>query len=236
MTAEAESYGEKFDWEKPEKPFAGIDSCKSWLEEHDNNFYGLLGLATAQLKESQPEESLKTIEAFEKLLRDNTREPAAELLKGKAYRELEQLENETAALEKVLTLEASEIDTCMRLLQIYSDAKDTKNVKRMARLLQAINPLLKSSHRTLAKVAEKENDDQLVIESLSALATMNPLDRADTHYRLAAAQFRQQDSESAKRNVLLALEAAPRFRDAHRLLLDIIKSKPEKNQNEETQP
>ena len=129
------------------------------------------------------------------------------MLKGAAYRQLEQLENETLALESVLTLEASEIDSCLRLLQIYSDNKDTSNVKRMARLLQAINPLLKSSHRTLASVAEKENDDQLAIESLSALATMNPLDRADTHYRLAAAQFRQNEMAAAKRNVLMALEA-----------------------------
>ena len=222
VTATAEKYGENFDWEKPERPFTNVESCNAWLADHENNFYGLLGLATAQLKESQPEESLKTIEAFEKLLAEDPREPAIELLKGAAYRELKQLENETLALESVLTLEASEIDSCVRLLQIYSDAKDNKNVKRMARLLQAINPLLKSSHRTLASVAEKENDDQLAIESLSALATMNPLDRADTHYRLAAAQFRQQDSASAKRNVLLALEAAPRFRDAHRLLLDCL--------------
>ena len=109
-------------------------------------------------------------------------------------------------------------------MQIYSDTKDTPNLKRMARLLQSINPLLKSSHRTLASLAEKENDDQLAIESLSALATMNPLDKADTYYRLASAQFRQKDSNSAKRNVLLALETAPRFRDAHKLLLQIVDS------------
>ena len=221
VTTAAEDYGEKFDWEKPENPFSGSEACESWLIEHENNYYGLLGLATAQLKESQPETALKTIESFEKLLPENTREPSIELLKGAAYRQLEQLENETLALESVLTLEASEIDSCLRLLQIYSDNKDTSNVKRMARLLQAINPLLKSSHRTLASVAEKENDDQLAIESLSALATMNPLDRADTHYRLAAAQFRQNEMAAAKRNVLMALEAAPRFRDAHRLLLQI---------------
>jgi len=63
---------------------------------------------------------------------------------------------------------------------------------------------------------------------------MEPLDKADTHYRLASAQFHQKDSVSAKRNVLLALEAAPRFRDAHKLLLQIIKDKPE-NQTQEAQ-
>jgi tetratricopeptide (TPR) repeat protein len=234
VTAIAKNYGKGFGWEKPEKPLGDIDSCKQWLEAHANSYYGLLGLATAQVKGSQPEEALKTVEKFEALLPKNTREPAVELIKAAAWRKLENVKNETLALESVLTLESSEIDACNRLLQIYTDAKDTKNVKRMARLLQAINPLLKSSHRTLAAVAEKEDDDLLAIESLSALATMNPLDKADTHYRLAAAQFRQKDPVEAKKNVLLALESAPRFRDAHKLLLQIVELDPG-NQDKEQQ-
>jgi tetratricopeptide (TPR) repeat protein len=224
VTEAAKEYGKNFDWQKPEQPLTSSDACQQWLDDHENNFYGLLGLAAAQLKESKPEASLETIKKFESLLAENTQESAAKQLKAAAYRKLKNIKNETLALESVLTLESSEIDACNRLMQIYSDTKDTPNLKRMARLLQSINPLLKSSHRTLASLAEKENDDQLAIESLSALATMNPLDKADTYYRLASAQFRQKDSNSAKRNVLLALETAPRFRDAHKLLLQIVDS------------
>ena len=232
VTAAAKEYGQQFDWEKPEQPITSVDGWQGWLDDHENNFYGLMGMATAQLKGEQHEAALATIEDFDKLLPADTREAGAELIKAAAWRKLEQVKNETLSLESVLSLDASEIDACLRLLQIYSDAKDTQNVKRMARLLQAINPLLKTSHRFLANVAEKENDDSLAIESLSALATMNPLDKADTHYRLASAQFRQQDTLAAKRNVLMALEAAPRFRDAHRLLLQIAKNDPIKEDAE----
>ncbi|QEG23593.1 Tetratricopeptide repeat protein [Mariniblastus fucicola] len=235
VTAAAKEYGEKFDWEKPEKPFSDVASWKAWVDDHENSFYGLIGLAAAQLKESQPDAALQTVKTFEALLPENAQESAVETIKAGAYHELQQVENETLALESVLTLDASEMDACMRLLQIHTDADDLENVKRMARLLQAINPLLKSSHRSLAMVAEKENDDELAIESLSALSTMDPLDRADTHYRLAMAQFRQQDSAAAKRNVLLALEAAPRFRDAHKLLLEIVKRKPVDLKEEDSQ-
>jgi len=227
VTDTAKTYGDKFDWEKPESPIESVDGWDAWLKDHKNSFYGLIGLATAQLKESQPKAALATIKSFEQLLPKDTKEAATETIKAASWREMENLENEALALESVLTLDASEVDACTRLLQIYSDAKDTKNVKRMAKLLQAINPLLKSSHRTLALVAEKENDDELAIDSLSALATMDPLDKADTYYRLASAQFRQQDTKSAKQNVLLALEAAPRFRDAHKLLLKIARQKSE---------
>ena len=235
VTSAAKSYGKNFDWEKPEKAFTDSASWQGWLKEHENSFQGLLSLAASQLKESDPQAALKTIETFESLLVENTRDPNAEVLKAKAWRDLKETEKEMLALESVLTLKASDTDSCLRLLQIYSDANDTKNVKRMARRLQAINPLLKSSHRSLALVAEKENDDQLAIESLSALVTMDPLDKADTHYRLASAQFKQQDSVAAKRNVLLALEAAPRFRDAHKLLLEIVSGKPESQTQEVAQ-
>ena len=235
VTAAAEEYGKNFDWMEPETPIATVEGWQTWLDDHKNSFYGLLGLATAQLKESEPEAALETIESFDKLLQEGTREAGAELLKAAAWRKLNQVKNETSALESVLTLEASEIDTCTRLLQIYSESNDIPNVKRIAKLLQAINPLLKTSHRTLAMVAEKENDDQLAIESLSSLVTMNPLDKADTHYRLASALFRQKDTVAAKRNILLALEAAPRFRDAHRLLLEIINHKAEVKNREAQQ-
>lgn len=233
-TAAADNYGKNFDWQQPETPPADSDAWKDWLADHENNFYGLLGLATSQLKESQPEAALKTVETFEKLLAKDTKEPAAEMLKAAAWRKLENTKNETLALESTLTLKASEIDACKRLLEIYSGAEDTQNTKRMARLLQAMNPLLKSSHRTLAKLADQQNDDDLAIESLSALAAMDPLDKADTYYRLAAAQFRTKDPVAAKRNVLLALDAAPRFRDAHKLLLEIVKQNPD-SQTEETE-
>ena len=240
-TEAAKDYGKKFDWEKPTEPIAGVEAWDTWLTEHENNFYGLLGLASAQLKDEQPKAALETVDTFDSLLGENTSESAAEMLKAAAWRQLEQIENETQALESVLTLEASKIDVVVRLLEIYSDANDGNdddrdtNVKRMARLLQAINPLLKSSHRTLARVGEKENDDDLTIESLSALVTMNPLDKANTYYRLASAQFRQKDTASAKINVLLALEAAPRFRDAHKLLLQIVGSNSVGQDKEEQQ-
>ena len=222
ITEQANAWGTKFDWERPDPPLADGEAWKKWLEDHPTSFHGLQELAQNQLKQSQATEALETIGKFEKLLLEDTRSRSAETIKAAAFRQLGQTEDETQALETVLKLNASQIDACLRLLEIYSQARDLENIKRMARLLQAINPLLKNSHRSLASVAEKQKDDSLVIESLSALASMGPLDLADTHYRLSAAQYRQGEFAAAKRNVLLALEAAPRYRDAHRLLLKIV--------------
>ena len=88
--------------------------------------------------------------------------------------------------------------------------------------LLALNPLLTAPHRYLSLAAEKTSDDQALIESLSVLALMNPLDAADVHYRLAAALYRGKQFDLAKRQVIMALEKAPRYRDAHALLLKIV--------------
>jgi hypothetical protein len=55
---------------------------------------------------------------------------------------------------------------------------------------------------------------------------LDPPDLADTHFRLARQLRRLGDQAAAKRQTLEALEEAPRFRDAQRLLLELEKSAP----------
>ena len=50
---------------------------------------------------------------------------------------------------------------------------------------------------------------------------MNPIDPADLNYRLSLQLYKVGDKAKALRHVLMALEEAPRYRLAHRLLLKI---------------
>ena len=54
-----------------------------------------------------------------------------------------------------------------------------------------------------------------------AYRSLQPHDQANAHYRLARAHFALAETEAARREVLLALEIAPSYTDALRLLLDI---------------
>jgi tetratricopeptide (TPR) repeat protein len=218
----ANEFAAEADWTKPESPIDGTADWQAWLSENPDNIYGLLGLASSQLKSKQYEDALTTVKRFEKVYPHTKGAEQAILLKASALRNLDREVDEIKALEQVLTLAGDELEACSRLLDIYSANSQWRDVVRVAEKIQGINPMLKSSHAALALAGEKLNNDSLVIESLSALATMNPFDRADTHFRLASAQFRQSQVADAKRNVLLALDAAPRYRDAHQLLLQIM--------------
>ena len=61
--------------------------------------------------------------------------------------------------------------------------------------------------------------DRLFTESI--IIYFNETDPADLHYRLAKALRHANKLPEAKREVLKALEEAPRFREAHQLLLDV---------------
>jgi len=210
------------DWTKLETPIADLGGWEKWLADHPDSVYGLQGMARAQLDGKQYDEALKTIDRFLQIYPETKGSGAAFVMQVEAHHGLGNLAAETESLERVIRLDSDDVAACVRLIEIYSAANNWENVVRVSSRLQGINPMLKTAHRQMALAAEKTGDDPQAIRALSALVSLGPFDRADIHYRLASAQFRQKQLEPAKRNVLLALEAAPRFRDAHRLLLEIV--------------
>jgi tetratricopeptide (TPR) repeat protein len=68
-----------------------------------------------------------------------------------------------------------------------------------------------------------QSDD--AIKGLNAWLLMDPDDPAEAHYRLAKLLDARGDPQ-AKFHLLAALEAAPRYREAQRLLLKIVRDQP----------
>ena len=89
--------------------------------------------------------------------------------------------------------------------------------------LLAVNPLLPVVHRERAAAAERLDRPQEAIDAYRALLVLGPQNPAEVNYRLARLLRSHNELSSAKRHVLAALEDAPRYRDAHRLLLEIVR-------------
>jgi thioredoxin-like negative regulator of GroEL len=85
----------------------------------------------------------------------------------------------------------------------------------------AVNPLVPLPYRHLAKAAEYLGDDGTAITAYRKLIVLEPADPAAVHFSLAKLLHKTGDAE-AKRHVLIALEEAPRYREAHRLLLQMV--------------
>jgi tetratricopeptide (TPR) repeat protein len=125
-------------------------------------------------------------------------------------------------LEKLAALDGDALEANLRLIEICEASEDWQAVAKSAEQALAVNPLIRAPHRSLARAAEAIDDPRRAIHAYRALLRMDPVDPAEAHFRLARLLFGEGDLASARREVLKALEEAPRFRAAHRLLLEIV--------------
>ena len=105
-------------------------------------------------------------------------------------------------------------------MQIATERKDWRSVLANAERYAAVNPLSPVPHQFAADAQEALGEKPGAISAYRTLLQIGPPDPAETHYRLARLLHSIGDA-AAKREVLLALEDAPRFRAALQLLLEI---------------
>ena len=130
-------------------------------------------------------------------------------------------------LAKLASLDGEATDTYMRLMELGEESKDWGTVAENATRFLAVNPLVPQPHRYFARASEELSKVPEAIDSYRRLLLLDPPDPADVHFRLARLLHKTGNAE-AKRHVIQALEEAPRFRDAHRLLLELTDVKTEK--------
>jgi tetratricopeptide (TPR) repeat protein len=199
----------------------------AWNKAHPDNFWGLLGEGRALLAERKFADALVPLKKSVEICPTYGAAGGPYLLLAAAYKELGQITQEREALDKHVALTGDAFEPRMRLIEIALQQNDWKGVKTYTDQVLAINPLVPAPHRYLAQVAEHNGDRALAITAHRTILMMNPLDVADQHYRLA--QLLMEDKTQlpeAKRQVLMALEQAPRFTAAHKLLLDIAAKMP----------
>ncbi|MBM3204290.1 tetratricopeptide repeat protein, partial [Candidatus Woesearchaeota archaeon] len=139
------------------------------------------------------------------------------------HRELKEPEEERRVLEEYSRRTDSAVPALLRLAELQLSDRDWTSLIETSRLLIAINPLLPQVQRFRASAAEALGQTDDALTALRALLQLSPNDPAELHYRLATL-LKLSDRDQAKRHVLAALEAAPRYRDAQRLLLEIVRS------------
>jgi len=105
-------------------------------------------------------------------------------------------------------------------MELDSASQDWTNAVRNAERFLAVNPLVPQPHRYLARASEELGKTETAIGCYETLLLLDPPDPADVHFRLARL-LQKTGKPEAKRHVLQSLEEAPRFLEAHRLLLEI---------------
>ena len=111
-----------------------------------------------------------------------------------------------------------------KLASLYEEAGRRKEAAAALERILYIAPVGDEElHRRLGELNLALGRPELAIRDFQALLHSNPADRADGHFRLALAFQAARRAEDAKEQVLMALEAAPGYKPAQKLLLELSK-------------
>jgi len=108
----------------------------------------------------------------------------------------------------------------LRLAELCAAANDWSEVIQNAERCLAVDPLVSTPYQLLADASRHTGDTKTAILANRALLQLDPPNPAQVHYELAMALHKEGDP-AARRQVLQALEEAPRYRAALALLLKI---------------
>ncbi len=127
----------------------------------------------------------------------------------------------TAQLERYRDRGGSDVDLLKKLAQLESEASHPSAAELTLTKLDFIYPEDEGVHRDLAKLLLATGDVNGAIRESEATLTLKPGDAAQTHFELAQALAAAHRVSEAKDQVILALEAAPDYKPAQQLLLQL---------------
>lgn len=219
----ADNIAPEVDWTRDEDiskmNFKEIDD---WLADHPRNYQAMLRHAKLALEDENYEVAEKTLLELRKLHPEDRNGGGSLALLGLVYRKTKQVEREKEVLSELARLNDRALDAYLRLIELCAAEEDWEVVRENALRYLAVQPMLPTGHQWLAAAAEKLDRHHELAAALSSLLEMEPVDPAELHYRVARALQQSGDFVPAKRQVLKALEHAPRYRDAQRLLLELV--------------
>lgn len=228
---QAEALAPEADWERPELA-ANADAVAwaEWNKQHPKNFWGLLAQGRALLEEQKLKDAVVPLETAAGLYEGHGAE-SPYLLLAEIHKKLGDAKAERSVLEKLVARDDEAGAARLRLAEIAAAEQDWSAVIEHATQALAINPLVPAPYRQLAAAAEAADQRSVAIEAHRALLVLDPLDLAETHFRLAKLLNAEGQKAEARRHVVQSLEQAPRYLAAHRLLLEL--AEPEKPKSEE---
>lgn len=230
--AKAQALGPGLDWQKPGEAGTrfrtlGLPDVKLVMSDDDSakNYWVLMESAAKMISDKQWEAAKAPLKTVIDLYPDQSGQNNAYAMLAAAHRGLNETTEERAALEKWAAQESDALDAYSRLMELAQTDRDWSAVTQNAERFLAVNPLLPQPYRFLASASEELGQTTQAIDAYQRLLLLDPADPADVHFNVARL-MRLNNNAGAKRHALQALEEAPRFRDAHRLLLELAQANP----------
>ena len=112
-------------------------------------------------------------------------------------------------------------DALKELASLEQEAGDQKAAAATLERINYIYPVDEDLHRKLCDLWFEQNNPAADVRECNAVLAMHPLDQASAQFDVARAYFAAGQQEEARNHLLASLEAAPGYRPAQKLLLQL---------------
>jgi tetratricopeptide (TPR) repeat protein len=210
-------------WAELEKLPGKPDSAalEAWLEKDPKNFAGMQRLAVKLVAEEKWAKAKEVLKRLKALYPEYVGPENAYMLLATVYRKESNPVAERAVLEELAARDGDASDAYLRLMDLDEAARDWPALERNANRLLAVNPLIAAPHRGLALASEQLGRRAEAVAAYRSVTLLDDTDPAGVHYRFARLLSQAGKRDEARRECLKSLDEAPRFLDAHRLLLEL---------------
>jgi tetratricopeptide (TPR) repeat protein len=140
---------------------------------------------------------------------------------ARAENELGRRSAALAALEEFWRQGGYEPAALQRLAEWMIEADRQNDAIRVLQSVNLVEPLNLELHGQLGDMLLHAGRAEEALQEFMVALALDPLDKATAYYRVAQAHFALGEIELSQRNVLRALDVAPNFRPAQRLLLEL---------------
>ncbi|GIW94001.1 MAG: hypothetical protein KatS3mg110_2042 [Pirellulaceae bacterium] len=225
----AENYGAGVDWSEPdERVRADRDRLQEWMERHGESWFAVKEKARRLIAEQQWQEARQLLEPWLDRCPDYVAGDSPAALYATACRALGDSAGERRGLERIAEHRDDALDVYIRLMELArADGNWPAFYQQLQRAL-AVQPVRSDLQEWRAEAARKLGLPHEEVAALRALLAMEPGDPAQLHFELAQRYRELGDAARAKRHALQALEEAPRFRAAQRLLWELVREESDK--------
>lgn len=200
---------------------AGEDLWEDWKKTRPTNFWVMTRKADELVRSQDWTNAKPVLVELVRLYPDFTGDDSPYRALAAAHRALGETNQEKQVLTKFASKDDTALDAYARLMELGAAGKEWPTVLENAGRYIAVNPLVAEPYRFLSQAAEATQNLKEAISARRALVQLDPIDPADAHFRLAQLLREDGKVDEARREVLMALEEAPRYRAALRLLKEL---------------
>ena len=205
--------------------FAFVEADTKKQVDHFEQYSGGMKLISELAKSKAYDAIIKEGEKIQDWYPDYVEDNNLYEILAKAYLETNNKPAAMAELERYVKIGGRNPETIKKLSKMLVEAGRKKDAADVLARLNYIYPLDNEAHQLLGSFWLEQGNASGAMREFRAVVAHNPIDPAEAHYDLARAFNSNHQPDQAKDELFTALEAAPGYRPAQRLLLELTADK-----------